>query len=143
MFVGISTFLGVVDGLGRLNYVRVFWGAGMWLRVGVADLLRETAVAFARSCPCGVETAIAFARAGRVSPETGVAFAGDKWVFVACFSVAEVSLVSMSPRGCVLCANLFALRGPFVCVSAKKFAQRAENTPISAFLGLLGELFRG
>ena len=78
-------------------------------------------------------------------------------MFLACFSVAEVlsvsavpcwwravvmavscrpasvaavmSLVSTSPRGCVLCA--------------KKFAQRAENTPISAFLGLLGELFRG
>ena len=32
---------------------------------------------------------------------------------------------------------------PDVCVSAKKFAQRAENTPISAFLGLLGEQFRG
>ena len=32
---------------------------------------------------------------------------------------------------------------PDMCVSAKKFAQRAENTPISAFLGLLGELFRG
>ena len=78
-------------------------------------------------------------------------------MFVACFSVAEVLsvsavpcwwravvmavscwpasvvavvlLVSMSPRGCVLCA--------------KKFAQRAQNTPISAFLCLLGELFRG
>ena len=32
---------------------------------------------------------------------------------------------------------------PDVCVSAKKFAQRAENTPISAFFVLLGELFRG
>ena len=30
-----------------------------------------------------------------------------------------------------------------VCVSAKKFAQRAENTPILVFLGLLGEFFRG
>ena len=40
----------------------------------------ETLVAFARSCPCGVETVIAFA--------------GEKWVFLACFSVAEVSLVS-------------------------------------------------
>lgn len=92
-------------------------------------------------------------------------------MFVACFSVAEVSLVSMvavqgcavvmavscwpasavaevppvstPPRGCVLRANLFALRGPMVCVSAKKFARRAENIPISVFLGLLGELFRG
>ena len=32
---------------------------------------------------------------------------------------------------------------PDVCVSAKKFAQRAENTPILVFLGLLGEFFRG
>ena len=30
-----------------------------------------------------------------------------------------------------------------VGASAKKFAQRAENTPILAFLGLLGEFFRG
>ena len=40
----------------------------------------ETVIAFARSCPCGVETVIAFA--------------GEKWVFLACFSVAEVLLVS-------------------------------------------------
>ena len=92
-------------------------------------------------------------------------------MFVACFSVAEVSLVSMvavqgravvmavsrwpasavaevllvskPPRCCALCAKKFALRGPIVGVSAKKFAQWAENTPISAFLGLLGEFFRG
>ena len=32
---------------------------------------------------------------------------------------------------------------PDVCVSAKKFAQCAENTPILAILGLLGEFFRG
>ena len=30
-----------------------------------------------------------------------------------------------------------------VGASAKKFAQRAENTPILVFLGLLGEFFRG
>ena len=40
----------------------------------------ETLVAFARSCPCGVETA--------------VAFAGEKWVFFVRFSVAEVLSVS-------------------------------------------------
>ena len=27
----------------------------MWLRIGVADLSRETAVAFARLCLCGVK----------------------------------------------------------------------------------------
>ena len=32
---------------------------------------------------------------------------------------------------------------PNVCVSAKKFALHARNTPQSAFLRLLGELFRG
>ena len=32
---------------------------------------------------------------------------------------------------------------PDVCVSAKKFALHAQNTPQSAFLRLLGELFRG
>ena len=56
---------------------------------------------------------------------------------------AVVLLVSMSPRRRILCAKKFALRGPIVGESAKKFAQCAENTQISAFLGLLGEFFRG
>ena len=56
--------------------------------------LSETDVAFARSCPRGVETLVAFARAGRASDETAIAFAGEKWAFLACFSVAEVSPVS-------------------------------------------------
>ena len=87
--------------------------------------LSETPVAFARSRLCGVETAIAFARAGRAPIETAVAFAGEKWVFLAWFSVAEVMVVSMVAvwgralvmvvsqlrRGCVLCAKKFALRG--------------------------------
>ena len=93
---------------------------------GIGKLSRETGVAFARSYVGGVETAIAFA--------------GAKWVFLACFSVAEVlsvstvvvdgrakamavscwpasavaevSLVSISPRRCALCAKKFALLGP-------------------------------
>ena len=125
--------------------------------MGVADLLRETGVAVARSCPCGVET--------------GVAFAGEKWLFFVCFLVAEVlsvsmvavqgravvmavsrwpasvvaevSLVSKPPCRCVLCAKFFALWCCHHRVGAKKFAQRAHNTPISAFLGVLGEFFRG
>ena len=40
------------------------------------------------------ETDVAFARAGRASDETVIAFAGEKWVFLACFSVAEVLSVS-------------------------------------------------
>ena len=56
---------------------------------------------------------------------------------------AVVSLVASSPRGCVLCAKKFALRGLVVGVSAKKFALHAQNTPKSAFLRLLGELICG
>ena len=37
----------------------------------------------------------------------------------------------------------FALRGLMVGVSAKKFALRAHNGPKLAFLGVLGEFFRG
>ena len=119
--------------------------------------LPETIVACARWCLCGIETA--------------VAFAGEKWVFLVCFSVAkvplvsmvavqgravvmvvsclptsvvaEVSLVSPSSPQCVLCAKKFAPRGLVVGVSAKKFALHAQNTPKSAFLRLQGELFRG
>ena len=77
-----------------INYVRVFWGVCPWLRVGVAEFSCETAVAFARLCPRGIETLVAFARVGRASTETTIAFAGEKWVFLACFSVAEVLSVS-------------------------------------------------
>jgi len=55
----------------------------------------ETGVAFAWSCSCGVETGVAFARVGRALPETVIAFAGEKWVFVVCFSVAVVMPVSV------------------------------------------------
>ena len=95
---------------------------------GIGNLSRETGVAFARLYVRGVETAIAFA--------------GEKWAFLVQLSgaevlsvsrwpisaAAEVSLVSQSARGCVLCA--------------KKFALRAQKGPRSAFYGVLGELFR-
>ena len=86
------------------------------------------------------ETGIAFALAGRASTETGIAFADEKKLFWARFSGAEVMVVSMvavlgralvmvvsrwpasvsakvllvsiAPRGCVLCAKKFALLGP-------------------------------
>ena len=115
------------------------------------------------------ETAVAFARVGGASPETAVAFAGEKWVYFVRFVVAEVPpvstlavqgravvmvvscwppsvgaevlLVSKPPRGCVPCANLFALRGPMVGVSANKFVRRTRNGPNSAFYGALGEFF--
>ena len=103
------------------------------------------------------ETAIAFARLYQSGIETAIAFAGQKWVCLVHFSGAEVMpvsrlpcwgravvlLVSTSPRCCALCAKKFALRGLMVGVSAKKFTLHARNTPKSAFLRLLGELFRG
>ena len=90
----------------------------------------ETGDAFPTLCECWVETGVAFARVGRASTETAVALAGEKWVFLVRFSVAlvmavsrwsasvpaEVSLVSKSARGRVLCAKKFALR---LCFSAK------------------------
>ena len=51
---------------------------------------------------------------------------------VSCWPVpvaAEVPLVASSPRGCALCAKKFALLGPMVGASAKKFAQRTKNGP--------------
>ena len=60
-----------------------------------------------------------------------------------CWGRAVVLLVSTSPRCCASCAKKFALRGLMVGVSVKKFALRAQNTPKSAFLRLLGEVFCG
>ena len=73
--------------------------------------LSETAIAFARLYPCGIETAIAFAGTGRASTETAIAFArsylcvsetaitfaGAKWVFLVQFLGAEVMPVSRLP----------------------------------------------
>ena len=123
---------------------------------GIANLSRETGVAFAGRWGAPVETAIAFA--------------GGNWVFLLCFSVAvvlsvstvavqgravamgvscwpasvaaEASLVSKLPCRSILCAKKFALLGLMVGVSAKKFAQRARNSPKLAVCGVLGEFFR-
>ena len=51
--------------------------------------------------------------------------------------------VSTSPCCRASCAKKFAPRGLMVGVSAKKFALHAQNTPKSAFYGVLGEFFRG
>ena len=48
----------------------------MWLRAGVGDLSRETAVALPCSFPCGVETGGTFACVYLRRVETLVAFAG-------------------------------------------------------------------
>ena len=66
----------------------------MGLRAGVADLSRETDVAFARSCPRRVETLVAFAGRSGEPVETAIAFAGEKWAFLVCFLVAEMLSVS-------------------------------------------------
>ena len=109
----------------------------MWLR---AERLSETSVAFAGAGRASDETAIAFARTGSAPTETDIAFAGEKWVFlmrisvaeamvvsmvavwgralvmaVSCWptsAVAEVSLVSTSPRHSCLSAKKFTLLGP-------------------------------
>ena len=108
-------------------------------------------------------------QAARLS-ETPVAFAGEKWAFLACFSVAvvtvvstvagqgravvmgvscwpasvvaEVSLVASSPRHSVLCEKKFALLGLMVGVSAKKFARRTKNGRKSVVCGVLDEFLR-
>ena len=54
---------------------------------------------------------------------------------------AVVSLVSTSPRGCVLCAKKFALRGPMVGVSAKKFARRTRNGQNMRFMARWASFF--
>ena len=123
--------------------------------------LSGTGVAFACSCPCGVETLVAFARAGLASTETAVAFAGEEWVFLVCFSVAEVlsvSTVAVQGRAEVLSVSTVAVHGravvlavscwPAVAVAevavvapsprgcalcARKFALRAHNGPKWAF----------
>ena len=70
---------------------------GIWLRSGVADLSRETAVAFARSCPRRVETLVSFAGRSGDPVETAIAFAVEKWAFFVRFLVAEVLSVSTVP----------------------------------------------
>ena len=131
----------------------------------------ETGDNFAGPSECWLETGVAFARVGRASTETAIAFVGEKWVFLVRFSVAlvmvvsagavqgravvmavscwptsvpaEVSLVSTSPSGRVLCTKKFTLLGLMVGASAKKFALQAQNGRKTLFSGALGEFFRG
>ena len=68
---------------------------------------------------------------------------GDGGFMLACISGRRGVIGFKVPMGGVLRAKKFALRGLMVGASAKKFALHAQNTPKSAFLRLLGELFRG
>ena len=89
------------------------------------------------------ETPVAFAGAGRALIETAIAFASDERPFLGHFDPAKVLVVSMGraawPAKVLMVSKL--PRHRVLC--AKKFALHAQNTPKSAFLRLLGELFRG
>ena len=111
--------------------------------VGQVARLSETAIAFAGTGRASTETAVAFAGAGRASTETGIAFAGENWVFLARFSLALVMVVSRWPVSVVVEVSLVSLSPPQCVLCAKKFSLHAQNTPKSAFLRLQGELFRG
>ena len=89
------------------------------------------------------ETGVAIARACLRRVETVIAFACEKWVFLVQFSGVEVMVVSMvavQGRAVVLLVST-SPRCRASC--AKKFALHTQNTPKSAFLRLLGELFLG
>ena len=129
MGVGIATFSYFIETLPNRIACEFSGGAGAWVPAGGVAGSRKPGV--------------------RLSG-TGVAFAGEKWVFLACFSVAEVSpvstvavhgravvmavsrwpasaaaeasLVSTSPRRCVPCAKKFALRRCRHREGTKKFA---------------------
>ena len=124
--------------------------------MGIGNLLRETGVAFARSCARGSETGVAFAREGSAPTETAISFAGEKWAFWVRFSVAEVMVVSMVavlgralvmvvsrwPASVAAEVSLVSTSPRHSCLCAKKFALRTKNGPQSAFYGVLGEFFR-
>ena len=103
----------------------------------------ETAVTFARWYLCGIETAITFAGAksvffGAVFGRSGdVGFSGPLLGASSGVGGFNVAMLLRLVREKVRPA------WPDVCVSAKKFALHAQNTPKSALLRLLGELFRG
>ena len=105
--------------------------------------LSETAIAFARWYLCGIETAITFA--GAKSVFFGAVFGrrGDGG-FNGCCSGTRSGVVGFKVATLSrLVREKVRPAWPDVCVSAKKFALHAQNTLKSAFLRLLGELFRG
>ena len=99
---------------------------------------------------CRAEIAVTFASRSLCVGETAVAFARPKCVFLRHCGRAKVSLVSCAPvkeeaKAVVVSFGREIVRPAALChrESAKKFAQRAQNTPNSAFLCVLGEIFRG
>ena len=119
MWVAVVSLLptGAVDWPSRRP--RALWSGS----ADQAARLSETAVAFARLCLCGVETAVAFARSCSCGIETVIAFAGAKCVFLAHFSGAEVSSVSVVPcwgRAVVMVVSMVAVQGRAVVLSVSK-----------------------
>ena len=87
------------------------------------------------------ETGVAFACAGSAPTETTIAFAGEKRLFLARISAAEVMAVSRVPvqgRALVMAVSrwsasvvaevsLVSTSSRHSCLYAKKFAQRTKN----------------
>ena len=141
MFVGISTFLCVVDGAVRSNYVRVRYllvaqlepasqvcgclKPASPLRDGEVGQLKPPSPLRVRNGGFGVFSA------AEVSSVSTLAVQGRAVVMVvsrwSASAAAEVSLVSTSPRRCVLCAKFVALRG--------LMGVRARNSSPCAGLG--------
>ena len=96
----------------------------MWLS---AARLSETGVAFARSYVRGVETAIAFA--------------GEKWAFLLCFSVAEVSWVStVAVQGCAVVTAVSCWPAAAVAVVAVVTPSRRHSVQCAKKFALRGLL---
>ena len=105
--------------------------------------MSETAIAFARWYLCGIETAITCAGANSVFFGAVVGRRGDGG-FNGCCSGTRSGVVGFKvATPSRLVREKVRPAWPDVCVSAKKFALHAQNTSKSAFLRLLGELFRG
>ena len=95
--------------------------------------LSGTGVAFACSCPCGVETLVAFACVGRASTETAIAFAGEKWAFFVRFSVAEVlwvSAVAVEGRAVVMAVS----RWPASAAAEASLVSTSPREGVSPFV---------
>ena len=115
--------------------------------MGGADPSRETPVAFARSCLCGVETVIAFAGRRGAPVETVIAFAAMKWAILVRILVAVVTVVSKVaiqgravvmgvscwPAAVVAVVAVVAPSRRHCLLCAKKFALRTKNGPKLAF----------
>ena len=90
---------GVSRKMTTINYVRNVGAVVSLLPAGTAARPRRPLgprLGAAGEAARWSETGVAFARLRLRGIETGVAFAGEKWVFLACFSVAEVMVVSMA-----------------------------------------------